>query len=383
MKKFIFVLFLCAALIIPVFAHAAEFKAASNGDYYLNSTDTVSDNLYVASRNVFVMGTAQKDLFTAGGTVSFTGEVARDLAVAGGTVNIGGKVNDDVRVAGGNVSVDGIIGEDLLAFGGSVSVLPNSRIGGSALIAAGNVDVQGTINGPLTVYAGKIYINGIVNGNLIAKGSELTLGPLAVVNGNLNYSAPKEANVMAGAKISGKTNFTKINPPQAGPGTGMVFLGFMTAWWLIKLFTLLIATLIFYYVFKESSKELIKHTVNNFWRELLRGFVLFFIIPIAVIIALFTIIGIIPALIVALVYILMIMLGAVFGGILVAGLISKWLMSKTDYSLDWYTIILGVVVFQLLNLIPFVGWLISAAIFLAGLGALYGSLYIKFEPKKK
>ena len=383
MKKILVLIFALAVVFAPVVAHGAQFVSAKSGEYYLAPSQTVSDNLYIGGKDVTVAGDAQEDLSVAGVNVYITGKIGQDLAGAGAKITIDGNIIDDARVAGGSVSMNGNIGGDLLAIGGTVDLLSGLKVGKSAMLIGGAVDAGGTVNGSVTIYAKKAYIDGTINGDLNFKGAQITLGPEAMIKGNFNYSSNQEAIISDGAQVLGQKNFTMIETPKAGPGIAMTFMGFMTAGWLLKLFILLVAALIMYYVFKDGTKELIKHSVNNFWRELLRGFVLFFIIPIAIIIALITVVGIIPALVVALVYILMLVVGSVFAGILIAGLLSKWLFGRNDYSLDWYVIILGVIVYQLLMLIPFVGWLASGVVFLASLGALYGSLYVKFEPRKK
>jgi cytoskeletal protein CcmA (bactofilin family) len=383
MKKIFFVLALLSVAMFPVVVHGAQFVSSKNGDYSLNVNNVVSENLYVGAKNVNISGKAQNDLFAAGANVIITGEVGQDIAVAGGMVSVSGKIGDDARIAGGSITVDGNIGGDLLVAGGTVDLLTNLKVGKSVMLFGGDITLAGMINGPTTIYSKNTYINGTINGDLNVKGQDVTLGPNALIKGNFNYSAAQEASIMTGAQILGEKHFTKIEVPQIGPATGMMLLGFMSAWWLLKLFMLLVSALIAYYAFKEGSRELVKYTVNNFWMALLRGFVLFFIIPIAIIIALVTIVGIIPALVAALIYAIMLMLGTVFGGIVIAGLISKWLLNRPDYRLDWYAIVLGVFIYQLLKVVPFVGWILSAAVFLAALGALYSGLYIKFEPRKK
>jgi cytoskeletal protein CcmA (bactofilin family) len=381
MKK-LFLIVLIAIFLVPLLAYGAEFKAAKDS-YYLNSGQVVSDNLYVAGGNISIDGTAQKDLITAGGNVIINGLVGEDLTAAAGTLSIAGMVKDDARVAGGNINIGGSIGGELLLAGGQVSILSSASIAKGATIFSGNFSDEGTIKGDVTVYGGRISINGEVTGNLVVRAQEVTLGPKTLIKGSFDYYTQNEAVISDGAQVLGSSNF---HPTQYTKNLGFMskaFLGFVTAWWLIKLLMLIVAALVIFFIFRQGTNDLVKHAASNFWKELLRGFVLFFIIPIAIIIAIATIIGVIPALIAILVYLLMLMLGMVFGGLVVGGFMSKWLFKKENYSLEWYTVVLGVFVFQLIEVIPFIGWIVGGAIFLAALGALYGGLYVKFEPRKK
>lgn len=373
----LFVLFLA-----PLLAYGAEFSAPKN-NYYLDSGQTVADNLYVASGNVNVNGIAQKDLITAGGNITVNGTIGQDLAAVAGTLSIAGTVKDDARVAGGTINIGGNIGGELLLAGGQVNILSSASIAKEAIIFSGNFSDEGIIESDATIYGGKVYINGDVSGNLVVRAQQVTLGPKALVKGNFDYYAQNKAVISDGAQVLGSSNFHPTQYAQNMRFASGAIIGFVTAWWLIKLLMLVVAALIIFLIFRQGTDNLVRHAASNFWKELLRGFVLFFIIPIAIIIAIVTIVGLIPALIAILIYLLMLMLGMVFGGLLTAGFISKWLFKKENYSLEWYAVIIGVFAFQLIKVIPFVGWIVGTAIFLAALGTLYGGLYVKFEPKNK
>jgi len=367
--------------LLPLTAWGAEFKAVK-GDYYLDTSEVVGENFYVAGQSVNIYGLVQKDIFAAGGNVILSGNVNEDVTAVGGMVAVSNFVRDDVRVAGGAVSVSGMIGGELLAAGGQIDVSQSAEISKDVLLAGGNVDFSGTTSGTLTVYGKKVNIDGVISGNLKIWARQITIGPKAIIKGDFIYSSASEAVVVKGAQIFGKTDFNKIDYQPTARRAGMAVLGFMTAGWLLKLLMMIVAALAIFFVFKQGTLDVVKHAVSNFWKELLRGFVLFFIIPIAVIIAIVTVVGIIPALIVLTVYVLMLILGMVFGGLVTAGLISKWLF-KGEHDFEWYVVILGVIIFEAVKLIPFVGWILGAAVFMVALGTLYGSLYVKFEPRKK
>jgi cytoskeletal protein CcmA (bactofilin family) len=383
MKKTLLAVFVSFALImLPLAALGAEFRADKNG-YYLNDSAIASDNLYVASQNVTIYGTAQKDVFAVASNVIVEGDIDQDLFAAGGMISITGSVGDDVRVGGGTVSLGGSVGGELIAAGGQVNVLESAEISKDALIGGGNIDFNGVVHGNLASYGSRVYINGQVDGTLKINAREVVIGPKAVIKGDFNYSSGSEASIADGAKILGKKNFTPIEYRATVGKTTGAFFGFTTALWLIKLLALVVAALVIFFVFRQGAADLVRHAASNFWKELLRGFVLFFIIPIASLIAIVTIIGVIPALIALAIYVLMLILGAVFAGLLSAGFIAKWFFKKADYSLEWYTIVLGIAALAIVKMIPFVGWIAGAAVFLAALGTLYGGLYVKFEPRRK
>jgi len=85
MKKVLFLSILSLFVVVmPAMAFGSSFKTGNN--YYLNSGETVSDNLYVAAGDINIAGAVEGDLFTAGGNVFVSGPVSADLAAAGGTL---------------------------------------------------------------------------------------------------------------------------------------------------------------------------------------------------------------------------------------------------------------------------------------------------------
>ncbi len=381
MKK-IFVLFAIVFLAIPVVTNAAEFKASKNV-YYLNAGQVVNDNLYVAGGTVNMDGIVQKDLFSAGGTVAVNGLVGEDFATVAGNVYLNGSVKGDARVISGSLNINGKIEGELLAAGGQLNIFPNAFVGRNVYAFSGNFSDEGSVNGDLKAYGGRVYINGVISGNVMVKAKDVSLGPNAIIKGNFDYYSQNQASIASGAKIIGTLNFHQTQYASNAGFAAQFILGFITVLWLIKLLILMAGALILFFVFKRETNDLVHRATSGFWKELLRGFVLFFIIPIAIIISLITIVGIIPAFIAMLVYAIMILIGSVFAGILTGGFISKWIFRKGDYSSSWYSVILGVLVFQIIKIIPVVGWIVAGALFMVSLGVLYGELYAKFELRKK
>ncbi len=381
MKK-IFVLLAVMFLTVPVTVSAAEFKA-SKDVYYLSAGQAVNDNLYVAGGSVNVDGIVQKDFFSAGGSVALNGLVGEDMATVAGTVSLNGSVKGDARIIAGSLNVNGKIEGELLAAGGQLNIFPNAFVGRNVYSFGGNFSDEGSVNGDLTAYGGKVYINGLVSGNVVVKAKDVSLGPNALIKGNFDYYSQNKASIASGAQIIGTENFHQTQYASNVGLAAQFLLGFITVLWLIKLLVLISAALIMFFVFRRETDDLTNRAVSNFWKELLRGFILFFILPIAIIISLITVVGIIPALIVALVYAIMLVLASVFTGILTGGFVSKWIFRKHDYSLNWYSIILGVLVFQLIKFIPFIGWIVAGALFMVSLGVLYGELYSKLGLRKK
>lgn len=164
MKKILFLSALFAVLIIvPVAAYGATFKVSQN--YYLNSSQTIKDNLYAAGADVNI----------AGGNVIISGAVGADLAAAGGTLNVSSDVAGDIRLVGGNIIITSNAGGELLAAGGQITLMPGSIISKDIKIAGGSINYEGNSGGGVIIKGNKVFINGAIGEDLSVTAREITL----------------------------------------------------------------------------------------------------------------------------------------------------------------------------------------------------------------
>ena len=62
-----------------------------------------------------------------------------------------------------------------------------------------------------------------------------------------------------------------------------------------------------------------------------------------------------------------------------AKLALKYVFKKENYELNWWVVILAILVLGLINLIPVVGWIFTFVIFLAALGAWSNYVYARVK----
>lgn len=130
--------------------------------------------------------------------------LASGRAAAGNQASIVQQTGKDLFVAGRDVSIDSRIQGDLTATAVSVTISPDSKIGGDAWIAGKRVAVQGEIGGNLDLRAQEALINGHIKGSVSFAGEKLSLGPEAVIDGDLSYLAASDADVDPAARIGGE-----------------------------------------------------------------------------------------------------------------------------------------------------------------------------------
>lgn len=321
--------FLVLGLIaVPIFASAAQFKSGEQVN--IGVGETVSDNLYTAGGTLNIAGNIEGDLSAAGGTVNILGAVSKDAAVAGGTIVINGNIGEDARVAGGTVTINGNVGGDLLVVGGNVVISAGSVIGGDLVVRGGTVTNQAQVMGK----------------------TDVVTGPEA--------KDWKKDEKRAGA----------------------VFAGMGIAWWFIKTLSMLLAGLVIYVLLKPGAQEVLNMALANFTKEIGRGFLVLVAAPVALVLLMVTVVGIPFSVFGFLIYAALNMIACVFGAIILGGAVAKYGFKKPE-TLTAGIVFGGIVLYQVIRVVPVIGWLATFVFFLVGLGTLSRFLYSQTIAKWK
>ena len=356
-------------LLFPQPVKAADVRTGK--DLILSANQKNLKNLYLFGSTVQLNATVTNDVVAAGGMVDLTGDITGDVLAAGGTITIQSKVGNTVRVAGGNITIEGPITNDLVVAGGNVTVSKGAVVGGDLLIAGGQVNIEGPIQGKVLMSGGNITLNNSVGGSVIGGDvGTLTLGPQAKINGNLTYSSPQTAQTEPGSTVLGKTTYHHIQR-QAKEQQQATSAAVGSA--LYKLVIDIIVSILFIYFFRNGILVILTRMQKSPWKNLGVGFAYVILTPLASAILLIMIwMGLASFLSYALILIISMFFANVFVG--------WWLMNwwtkrqKQSYALDWKAGVVGPIVLFILLLIPVLGWLLDAIIFLIAAGAFVGEL---------
>ncbi len=352
-------------LLIPLTTSAAEFRTGDQPS--LASGQTVSNDLYMAGGSVSSAGSVQGDLTVAGGTILVNGPVSADVLAAGGTITILGDVAGDVRVAGGNITIQSSVLGDVIAGGGQVT-LSGSKIGGDVAVGGGQISIDAPVTGTVHIGGGNVRINAPIGGNVFIKAQKLTLGPKALLNGTLTYSAAEMATMENGAVVKGATKFTKTADIRGASKAGLA--AFFSLWLLARLLMSLVGALVIGLLMHRFSRELVATAAMQPLLEIGRGAVVMIVLPVASILLLFTIIGIPFGFLGLFAFAALMIFTSLVAPIVTGSIVHKWIWKPAGYIVDWKTILLGVAIYFVLGFIPFVGWIVRCGIMLLALGAV-------------
>lgn len=345
-------------------ANAAVIKA--DGNVNIPSDERNLSDAYLFGNMVEVNAPVNNDLVTAGGDLSLNSNVSGNINAAGGNVKIKGATIGSVRVAGGNILIDGNIGRDLLIAGGRITVAKSASISGDLLLAGGQLVMQGTVGGRVIIRGGDASIQGKVGKQVEAITGKLTVGPSAVIGGDLSYSSSQKADISKDAKINGKVNYTQIKEPKKAAEATTAILSGITVYQLI---VDIVITLLFIYFFRGVLTRISVQALDNPAVKGLYGLAFMILTPI---VSLILLILFWPGVILMLLYFIVIILLMYITKIFLGWFILRWWYrrDKVVYDLDWKAAAIGVLVAFVINLIPVIGWLIMGIIYLITLGAV-------------
>lgn len=329
-----------------------------------------------------VINQEMENVYTAGNVVSINANVNKSLHAAGNTVNISkdASIYGTLYAGAGNVFIEGAIADDLFAGAGDVFISETASIGGDLVAGVGNITIDGPVGGDILLGAGEATINNRVAGNVKIKTGKLTLGDNAKIDGSLEYTSEKEAEIDK-SKVLGEVVFHQQERViKEGPlKNSKLFLTILTIGFFLKLLAAIAAGLIFVYLLKNFTEEVVNSAFKKFWPNLGIGFGALILTPVACIILAISMIGLLIAGVIISLYALLLVLASAFAGIILGSWLIKLITKKKEYVIDWKAVVLGVVVIKVLAFVPFVGWLAKFIFLLMALGALVHWVYKRMK----
>ena len=388
MKKFILLL-----LVMTGFLAAKAYRL--DWGRTVTITQAVHEDLYIAGGTVTLNAPVYGDVIIAGGTITINDTIMNDLLLAGGNVTINGYVMDDIRCAGGELHLLRNVGGDLVITGGNVDIARTVTIGGGLMTGGGEIVVNGTVNGDVRAAAGSFVFNGVANRNFDCRSGKLTMS--GIVNGSAVLAA-NEMQIQQGAAFHNNVRYwtDKKRPDFAqslrnGTATfdpslklrenNWYFLNHATAlglaWYLSAVFLFI---LLLQYLFGATFRKAGTAVDESMLKALGTGFLFLIGVPIAVVLLLITVIGVPIGLLLMALYIVAVLLATIITSLVIA----NWYNNRFHYNWGYWQIVAAsmamFVLFKLVSLTPFFGWLIMIVIACVAFGAILRIIHWRHGP---
>ncbi|GHE97925.1 hypothetical protein GCM10016455_18200 [Aliiroseovarius zhejiangensis] len=338
------------------------------------------DDAYMAGDNVTLTGEAVDDAFIAGNTVVLSASVNGSAHAGGRSVSISGPVGKSLYAAGLNVNMSGGVGDDAHLIGDTVLV--NNDVGGDLRAAAQRIEINGAVGDSALVAAENILLTGAIAGDASFSVDNLSFGDNARIEGTLYLYAedPNDIDipdsVVPQDRISRHDidDFDASADPEGGATLDRSRPG-IVAWLVGTITSILILTAIATLISALAPSFLLAlrlRTLETPARALWMGFLT--ISALAGSLFLFALTGF-GILLIPVSIVLAVLLG-IAGYVIGTYILGVGLLGATNRPLPEtlseraIAALVGAVAITVLAMIPFIGWIATLAIALAGAGAL-------------
>lgn len=338
----------------------------------VNKTDN-----FKAGDDLTITGNYNRSTFFAGSSIYDNANVNGIGFVAGDSINILGK-HEYGFVAGNKIDIKGEYEKDLFVAGNVININKTSKIGRDFYLAGNKATISTVINGNLYVAASTLNLdNTVINGNVYVTTSNLVLGDNVVINGTLKYNDNANTKGIDASTITKVETYKGIEREEET--TKVKIQDFVVS--LLGLLLIgVILNALWPNIFKKLKEVTNEYNFVNGLKDTLIGFLILIALPVFLIIMLMTIIGVPLAIIGFIMYGIMIYLTNVFVGYLLGDVLIRKVFNKTDVN-NYLAILLGIVIIELLKVVPFVGALVSIITLCLGLGIIKKILISKKEVK--
>lgn len=363
---------LCAALALPAPAAATVFHKGET--YELAKDDTVKSDIFVTGARARIDGTIDGDLFFFGQSIDISGHIKGDAIIFAQSVRVNGQIDGNIRSFSNNLTITGTVGKNVLTFNEVVNLDSAGKVGGSLTAFAQSVGIDGRLGRDLMVMAGETIISGTIDGEVRAKGRNLSIGSSAQVAGPIHYEGDNPASVASGAKLATPVEFTKMRHKSRYTE------GHYYVWRVIWTAAFVLFGLVLFLLLPKFAAETVS-AGERFGAPVGLGVLVFFGVPIAAVIACVTVVGIPLGVLTLGLWLL-----ALFCAEIVVGtVVGNWILGKPADT--WGLIgrmaagfvIVRIVYTPLANL-HVIGALVGLGIWMWGIGSIALALYNRLQP---
>ena len=327
---------------------------------YIKELFQIDDNLEVTEE---LNGTA----FLAGTKVNVEGDIKGIGVIGGETVNIYGNQEYLVSLAT-TLNINGNVLNDAFLLGQDTTIKGN--INRDMYIFSSTLNIEGTINRNSYIYATTVDIKGTINGNITINALEINIDDDAIINGTLKYN---DDAIVNGLTDNIATKTYEINTTSYS--IGEYITAFVEKYIRITL-TAIVLIFVLEKVFKKSLEQTKDLNAKNIAILCGKGFLILIGVPIIVMMLIFSGVLLSVGVISGLIYGILVYVSNIFTAYFIATLLDKKYFKKKMNS--YFLMIIGLLIIQILSIIPIIGSLISFISLVFGLGII-GNMLIEIK----
>jgi TolB-like protein/class 3 adenylate cyclase len=278
------------------------------------------------------------------------------LLAAGLSIEMAGSVKGGLKAYGANVEISGI-SQDVVDF-----VAMNSTLSGNF-----KDKVKGT--------AETITVSGTFDKDLELDAEHITVSQNALINGNLVYSGVLKRE--DGSRIMGNVTkmkdeeFSRLSFPEDTEEKSKILILLGKIYWDVSL---IILGIFLYFIFRKQNEKILSAiSAGSYIKNLFKGVLILIVSPFIILISMISFVGIPFGIIYSCLLAVIIILGPVYGSLWAGKKLLK--AFKVSFSDNFIiSLITGIILIDLLYIIPFAGWFVEVIISLLGISALWQAI---------
>ncbi len=194
-------------LILPFCLFAKTSQAPSVDKQNIEQGPLLFGSYFATGPTVSVEQTVPGNAYICAGQALISGVIEGDLLLACGGAEISGVVKGSVLVIGGQVSISGSVGKHVTVMAGNIQCLTPSHIQGKLVAASANAELFGEINGSVSLWVSHVQIGGTIHSNVSAVVDDIEITSSASIDGSVNYDAEESGIIDPQARIDGPLKY--------------------------------------------------------------------------------------------------------------------------------------------------------------------------------
>ena len=250
---------------------------------------------------------------------------------------------------------------------GDVSVARGETVGG-VVLASGDARIAGDVDGDVIVFSGDLLLSGTVDGSVFVADGSARLLPSAEVTGDVEYG-DERPDIALDARVHG--DVTKQEFPDLGGA--LPWIGWFAFWLAITLSAAVLGALLLL-IAPRAADALEARSRERFGPAIAIGIAIFLVLPILAFLAAITVLGLPLAIAVGLT---LLPLWAV-AYVVSAYVLGRRVLGRPRHRM--LSFLAGLAILRLIAFVPFLGWLVSLAAVIFGLGLIGAAIGSAREP---
>ena len=338
------------------------------------SPDLLGNDLFTTGDKASINSRGVDDIFVLAREFDLNQAASGSVHAIATNVTINASVGNSVYAVGDRVSINAKVAQDVLIFGQTLTI--SSNIGGDLRGAADSIKIDGLVAGDIQFAGQRISLNSLVQGSAAFATENISFGPAAHINGDLILYSEHSTRFNIPASVINPDRIIYRSSNQmldnefiepAGNNLDILSMGIF-----YELLVAIIVTSMIVIMAKNASHRAYSRAWSGVWSSLGYGFIGLALLSGSIIVSAITFIGLPMSILLIVATIIVTILGYWMGSYFIGARI--WLAARRELPSSTLMVLLtatiGALSAELITSIPYIGWWLTIAITVFGVGAL-------------